>query len=180
EIILEKAIKYRSRGIVGIDLAGTETHTIEFEGAVEKYAVIFERAREAGLGTTVHTGETPATSGEGVIAVVDKLKPRRIGHGVRAAYNPEALGRLKETGTVLEICPSSNLQTRAVRHLEEFRFILGTFIESGIPFTINTDGTYLLRTNLAREFRLLGEAEILSPGELEQARLLAFESSFID
>ena len=75
EIILEKAIKYHSRGIVGIDLAGTETHTIELNDAVGRYAAMFARAREAGLGTTIHTGETQATSGEGVIAVVQKLRP---------------------------------------------------------------------------------------------------------
>ena len=180
EIILEKAIKYQSRGVIGIDLAGTETHTIELTERVSQYARIFGRARAAGLGTTIHTGETHATSGEGVIAVVQKLKPDRIGHGIRAAYNDEAVKILGDSGTVLEICPTSNLHTRAVRHLEEFRYILGTFLEGGVRFTINTDGTYLCSTNLRREFSLLSEAEILSEEESEAVRKLAFEVSFID
>ena len=179
EIILKKAIKYRNRGVIGIDLAGTESKTIELNDQVERYANIFQRARESGLGTTIHTGETKATAGKGVIAVVGKLKPDRIGHGIRAAYNETALQMLCDTNTVLEVCPTSNLHTRAVRHLEEFKFILGTFVESKVPFTINTDGTYLCKTNLRNEFNMLYEAEILNEIELEQARKLAFEASFI-
>ena len=179
EIILEKAIRYRSRGVVGIDLAGTETRPIELQDSVTRYAQMFQRAREAGLGTTIHTGETANTAGEGVIAVLKHLKPDRIGHGVRAAYSEEALKRLADTSTVLEVCPTSNLHTRAVRHLEEFKFILGTFLEAGVPITVNTDGTYLCGTSMQREFKLLTESGILSPSEAERARLLAFERSFI-
>ncbi len=179
EKILEKAIRYMGRGVVGIDLAGTETNTVELSDEVGRYAAIFAQARDAGLGTTVHTGETAATSGEGVMAVVRELKPDRIGHGVRAAFSEEATELLAETGTVLEICPTSNLNTRAVRHLEEFRFVLGTFLEAGVRLTVNTDGTYLCSTNLHREYKLLVEAEILSEAEAEAARMLAFEASFI-
>ena len=179
EIILEKAIRYRGRGVIGIDLAGTESRAIELADDVGRYAEMFQRARDAGLGTTIHTGETVNTAGEGVIAVLEHLKPDRIGHGVRAAYNKEALQRLADTDTVLEICPTSNLHTRAVRHLEEFKFVLGAFIDAGVPFTINTDGTYLCGTNLRREFRLLTESGILTPAEAETARLTAFARSFI-
>ena len=179
EIILEKAIKYMGRGVVGIDLAGTETHTIELSDSVPKYAKLFKTAREAGLGTTVHTGETMATSGEGVIAVIENLKPDRIGHGVRAAYNEDATKMLADTGTVLEICPTSNLNTRAVRHLEEFKYILGTFQDAGVLFTINTDGTYLCETNIQREYSLMTDSGILDHAAAERARMLAFEASFI-
>src|SRR5215204_3396024 len=64
EIILQKAIKYRNRGVVGIDLAGTEQRAIELDESAEKYAKIFEHARAEELGTTVHTGETQNTSGQ--------------------------------------------------------------------------------------------------------------------
>ena len=179
EIILNKAIRYQHRGVVGIDLAGTESNAVELSDSVQRYGAMFAKAREAGLGTTIHTGETTNTSGEGVIEVLKHLKPDRIGHGVRAAYNEEALSRLADTGTVLEICPTSNLHTRAVRHLEEFKYILGTFVERGVRFTINTDGTYLCSTNLRREFDLLMEAEIISVDEANRARELAFDCSFI-
>ena len=90
-----------------------------------------------------------------------------------------AINELADAGTVLEICPTSNLHTRAVRHLEEFRYILATFLEGGVRFTINTDGTYLCSTNLRREMALLTESGILSADELEQSRSLAFDASFI-
>jgi len=179
EKILRKAIMYRNRGVIGIDLAGTETEAIELGESVDKYARMFAEARDAGLGTTIHTGETKATSGEGVIAVVKKLKPHRIGHGVRAAYSQEALEILAESGTVLEICPTSNLHTRAVLHLEEFRFILGAFEEAGVGYTINTDGTYLCNTNLQREFSLLLDSGILDDERVEAAQRLALKASFI-
>jgi adenosine deaminase len=65
EIILEKAIRYMDRGVIGIDLAGTEKQAVELGDSAQAFARIFERAREAGLGTTVHTGETSSTAGEG-------------------------------------------------------------------------------------------------------------------
>ncbi len=179
EKIVRKAIQYSGRGVVGIDLAGTETNTIELSAAVGKYAEIFEMARDAGLGTTIHTGETKATSGEGVIAVLQHLKPDRIGHGVRAAYSEEAVSLLAERQTTLEICPTSNLHTRAVGDLNEFGFILNTFLDAGVPITINTDGTYLCDTHLNREFRILAEAGVLTAEQLETARAHAFEASFL-
>jgi adenosine deaminase len=179
DILVEKAIRYRDRGVVGIDVAGTEQHAIELGESVEAYEDQFRRAREAGLGTTIHTGETTSTSSEGVVAVLDRLKPDRIGHGIRAAYSDDALRRLVDTGTVLEICPTSNLATRAVRHLEEFKFVLGTFMERGVPFTVNTDGTYLIRTSLRREYELLIDADILTRTDAEACNERAREASFI-
>ncbi len=177
--IVKKAIQYRNRGVIGIDLAGTESNTIELSAAVGQYAEMFAMARDSGLGTTIHTGETTATSGEGVIAVLKHLKPDRIGHGVRAAYNEEAIAMLAETQTTLEICPTSNLHTRAVESLDEFQFILGSFVEHGVPITINTDGTYLCDTNLHREFTILRECGALDDEQLESARRRAFEASFL-
>ena len=65
-IILEKAIRYRHRGVVGIDLAGTETQALERDGSqLDLYSELFARARMAGLKTTVHTGETRGHRGGG-------------------------------------------------------------------------------------------------------------------
>ena len=180
DIVLEKAIRYQHRGVVGIDLAGTETNAIELNESVVRYAQIFQRARDAGLGTTIHTGETTSTSGEGVKAVVQRLKPDRIGHGIRAAYNDEAIQALVDSQTVLEICPTSNLHTRAVASIDEFGTILDNFKSAGVRFTINTDGTYLCGTNLRREFGLLMAAGCLTGEEAESCRRLAFEVSFLD
>lgn len=180
EIILDKAIKYAARGVLGIDLAGPESVNLELRlRDAERYEKLFAKARAAGLKTTVHTGETSHTSGEGVIATLRYLKPHRIGHGIRAAYNEEALDRLADSGVVLELCPSSNLQTKAVKDLEEFGFIVSRFRERKVPFTINTDGPYLLDTSLAKETTLLLDAGILDEEGVAECYRVAKEASFI-
>src|SRR3954464_10892143 len=90
EILVRKAIRYRSRGVVAIDLAGPERlgpppRAAGLGPEVEAYGELFARARAAGLGVTVHTGETPATGVKGLLAVLDKWRPTRIGHGIAAA-----------------------------------------------------------------------------------------------
>ncbi len=180
EIIVNKAIKYQARGVVGIDLAGPESMNLELRVTdAGRYEALFKKARDAGLKTTVHTGETPHTSGEGVIAVLRHLKPDRIGHGIRAAYNQEALDRLRDSGTVLEICPTSNLATHAVKDLAELGHVLRIFKQHKIPFTINTDGPYLLDTNMARECTLLMDAGILTSQEVHACFEVAQKASFI-
>ena len=180
-IILDKAIKYQSRGVLGIDLAGPESVNLELRlKDAQRYEKLFARARASGLKTTVHTGETSHTSGEGVIAAIRYLKPHRIGHGIRAAYNDEALELLADSGIVLELCPSSNLETCAVKDLDEFGFIVGKLKKHHIPFTINTDGPYLLDTNLAGEALMLLEANILTEEEMNECFRVARGASFIN
>jgi adenosine deaminase len=179
EIIVKKAVKYRARGVVGIDLAGPEMHTLELSAEVEGYRDLFARARAAGLGTTVHTGETPYTAVAGVLAVIEKLQPSRIGHGVAAAASEEAVRKLAEAGTVLEICPSSNLRTRAVADLAALGAALRTFEAAGVRYTINTDGPYLLNTHLRLEYQMLLDAGILTESQVVRVNTIARAASFI-
>jgi adenosine deaminase len=179
-IIVEKAIKYRHRGVMGIDLAGTEAHALELKPeVVTQYEDLFERARRGGLKATVHTGETQGTGAEGVIAVLEKLKPNRIGHGIRAAYDEQAMKLLKERDVVLEICPTSNLQTKAVEGIKELEHIIRTFWDRGVKLTINTDGPYLLDTDMRREIELVESSRILTPEQVDQTLAWAHEYSFI-
>ncbi len=181
EIILEKAIKYRSRGVVGIDLAGHEENVMELDADKSRaYAGLFARARKAGLKTTVHTGETRMTSGEGVIAVLENLFPDRIGHGIRAAYNKKAMQMLAKQGVVLEICPSSNIRTGAVEGPEELKEIISKFKENNVLFTINTDGPYLLRTHLKNEFELCLKHKILTHDDVNRCIETAKKATFVE
>lgn len=181
EIILDKAIRYRTRGVTGIDLAGTEKHAVELHPQeVHRYRDIYLRARQAGLRTTVHTGETRGTGADGVIAVVEELRPDRIGHGIKAAYDDNAMKLLRRQGVVLEICPSSNLQTKAVEGIDELKHILRTFLDRGVRFTLNTDGPYLLDTDMKTEIQLLLSNGVLSEQEVDQCMAWAKESSFVD
>jgi adenosine deaminase len=182
EIIVKKAVRYKNRGVIGIDLAGTENGAFERtedESVLRNYSDLFAQARDAGLGTTVHTGETHHTDADGVARVIKMLKPHRIGHGIRAAYSEHAMQAILDAKVVLELCPSSNLATRAVEGLSELGHILRTFYEHQIPITINTDGTYFLNTNLQREFDLLVNNKLMTRLEAEATAKRAFEASFI-
>jgi len=179
-IIVDKAIKYRNRGVVGIDLAGTERDALELKPeVVGRYQALYERARAAGLKTTVHTGETAGTGAEGVVAVVEKLKPNRIGHGIRAAYDEAAMKLLRERDVVLELCPTSNLHTKAVENLEELKHIIRTFWDRKVKVTINTDGPYLLDTDMKTEVELIEKNGILTPDQVDQTLAWARQYSFI-
>ena len=179
-IILEKAIRYRHRGVVGIDLAGTETRALELDAdQVGAYQDLFQRAREAGLKTTVHTGETRGTGAEGVIAVVDRLRPHRIGHGIRAAYDEAAMRLLREQDVVLELCPTSNLHTHAVSGVDELKHIVQTFLDRGVKVTLNTDGPYLLETDMQSEVAMVEKHGIMTPAQVDRALAWAREYSFI-
>jgi adenosine deaminase len=180
EILVDKAIRYRRRGVVGIDLAGTEKHAVELRPEeVVRYREMYARARAAGLRTTVHTGETAQTGAEGVRAVLEQLEPHRIGHGICAARDDRVLAMLRERGVTLEICPSSNLATRAVASIEELGAVLQRFWNAGVRFTINTDGPYLLDTDMRREIGLLREHLLLANEQIDQALRWAEEATFV-
>ena len=173
EIIAEKAIAWRDRGIVGIDIAGPESSTFR----VADYRRLFRRARQFGLGLTVHTGESGSV--DEVARVVELLEPDRIGHGVKAAYDPRAMAMIRDRGIVLEICPTSNLNTRVVSGWDEFRWIFDTFRRNEIRFTINTDGPEMLKTYIRDEMATLGRLGILSVEDQEQAAATSLASSFV-
>src|SRR5205085_7959313 len=132
EILVKKAIRYRSRGVVGVDLAGPERFALELGSEVEAYAELFDRARAGGLGVTIHTGETPLTGVPGMLVVMDKWRPSRIGHGIAAAHSDEAMRKLVERDIVLEVCPSSNLRTRVVGGIDDLGRVLRTFGERDV------------------------------------------------
>jgi adenosine deaminase len=173
EILVEKAIAWRDRGVVGIDMAGPESATFR----VADYKRLFRRARQYGLGITFHTGE--AGPAEEVARVVELVEPDRIGHGVKAAYDPRAMAMLQERGIVLEVCPTSNLNTRVVSGWEEFRWIFDTFRRNGVRFTISTDGPEMLQTYIRDELATLGRLGILSVEEQEAAMTTGMAASFV-
>ena len=153
-IIVEKAIRYAPRGVVGIDIAGPRP-----DGGRYPYrdlAPLVEGARAAGLGITIHVGEEGGRDGlEEIGEVVEHLRPERIGHGILAAQDEETMKALREAGVVLEICPTSNLLTRALPDEEALRDTIRTFVDRGVAFTIATDGPEMMQTHLQDELGLL-------------------------
>jgi adenosine deaminase len=113
------------------------------------------------------------------MTVLERWKPSRIGHGIHAARSEEAMRMLAERGTVLEICPSSNLRTRVVSDLAELKQILATFGERGVAYTLNTDGPYLLDTHLRQEFDLLVNQQVITPAQALRCVETAKAATFI-
>jgi len=174
KIIVEKAIKYKNRGVVGIDLAGS------YDGPIKAFMIkpLVEQARAAGLGITIHTGETPDVAE--MWEVVRELKPDRVGHGIAAAQDPQLMRHLVKTKTVLEICPTSNINTKVVSGYSQLKQIFTRFLEFGVKFTINTDGSEMQQVNLREEFRRLLANKILTEKELVEANVTARKASFIN
>jgi adenosine deaminase len=177
EIIVEKAIRWSSRGIVGIDIAGPRPGPGRYDYA--QIAPMVETAREAGLGVTIHVGEEGGDVGREEIGVVaEQLRPDRIGHGILAAGNAELERTLRELGIVLEICPTSNLLTKALADEDAVQETLRRFAEAGVAFTIATDGPEMMRTHLRDEFELLLRIGALDEDELRAANERAHAAAF--
>ena len=174
EIIAAKAIAWRSRGVIGIDIAGPVDPAFRFAD----YAELYAECRRAGLGLTVHAGETGGP--EEVREALEALEPDRIGHGVRSAEDPHVMGMLRERSTVLEVCPSSNISTRVLSGMPEVRSVLRRLIEHGVRFTISTDGPEMLRTHLRDELLLMLRKDVLSVEEIVRAVEVGHEAAFLD
>jgi adenosine deaminase len=178
EVIVEKAIRYASRGIVGIDIAGPRPTAGRYDyGQVQPQV---DAAREAGLGVTIHVGEEGGEWGRDEIRqVIETLRPDRIGHGILAASDPDLMNALREAGIVLELCPTSNLLTKALQNEEAVRQTVRAFVEHRVPFTIATDGPEMMRTHLRDELDLLLRIGALDEDELTEANRRGHEATFL-
>jgi adenosine deaminase len=177
EIIVEKAIRWSSRGIVGVDIAGPRPGPGRYDYA--QIAPMVESAREAGLGVTIHVGEEGGDVGrEEIGEVAERLRPERIGHGILAAGDAGLERTLRELGIVLEICPTSNLLTKALADEDAVRETIRHFVESGVAFTIATDGPEMMRTHLRDEFELLLRIGALDEEELREVNERAHAAAF--
>ena len=178
-IIVEKAIRYAPRGIVGIDIAGPRP-VADGPYPYGALAPLVEQARSAGLGVTIHVGEEGGDHGIAEIRdVVDSLRPERIGHGILAAQDETLMADLRERAITLEVCPTSNLLTKALPDEDAVRQTFRAFADADVPFTIATDGPEMMRTHLLDEFELLVRIGALSEDELEAANRRGHDVSFV-
>jgi len=177
-IIVEKAIAWAPRGVVGVDIAGPRPggERYPYHALVD----LVDEARAAGLGVTIHVGEEGGDYGlEEIREVVEALHPDRIGHGILAARDAELMAGLREASVVLEICPTSNLLTKALPDEDAVRTTFRAFVEHGVAFTIATDGPEMMRTHLRDEFDLLRRIGALDDAELGEANTRGHEASFV-
>ena len=141
-LTIEAAAEYRGKGVVGVDLAGAEALY-----PTENYRDIFSLASKMGLNITIHAGE--AAGAESVKAALD-FGAKRIGHGVAAARSEGLLDRIKSEDVLIEVCPTSNLQTGAVPSIAAHPLAL--FQERGIPFALCSDNMTVSDTSVLREW----------------------------
>ena len=138
-------------GTVGFGLGGPEQGVPRAQ-----FADIFARARALGLHSVPHAGET--TGPQTIRDAVTHLGAERIGHGIAAAEDPALMDELARRGIALEVCPTSNLRTRAVASYDEHP--LPTLVAAGIDVAIASDDPGMFGTSLSDEYavaaRLLG------------------------
>src|SRR3954453_22220758 len=176
-VIVDKAIRWAPRGICGIDVAGPRPHGERYR--YRGLQPLVEDAREAGLGVTIHVGEEGGDAGiEEMGEVIEALRPDRIGHGILAARDPELMETLRATETVLEICPTSNLLTKALESEQALRDTFRAFADKGVAFTIATDGPEMMRTHLRDEFELLVRIGALERDQLREANAGGHAAAF--
>ena len=155
-------------GVVGFDLAGDEVN----DPAAPQRAA-FQAAKAAGLRLTCHAGE--AGEPESVEEALD-LGVERIAHGVIGARSPRVVERIRESGVVLDLCPTANWKCKAVPTLAAHP--LPALLRAGVRCTISTDSRTVAGTTLSHEFEL-AESELgLTSDELLRCNLTAYEARF--
>jgi len=110
--------------------------------------------------------------------VAEHLRPDRIGHGILAAQDGSLMASIRDLGITLEICPTSNLLTKALPDEDAVRDVVRTFAEHGVPFTIATDGPEMMRTHLRDELELLLRIGALDEDGIREANARGHAAAF--
>ncbi|HEY4870528.1 MAG TPA: adenosine deaminase [Candidatus Dormibacteraeota bacterium] len=168
--LAQVAGRFVSEGVIGFDLAGDEAGhpPILHEDA-------FRMARSLGLNLTIHAGE--AAGPESVRQAIS-MGARRLGHGVRAQEDAEVLATIREQGIQLDMAPTSNAQTKAVRRLEDHP--LKRFYESGIKVTISTDSPTVSSVTQSQELETAVRVLGCSREQVRAMNLQALDGGFAD
>jgi aminodeoxyfutalosine deaminase len=141
ETIARYAVAYRERGVVGLGVGGLEYPS-------EPFARAFALARDGGVGSVPHAGELAGAAS--VRTALEGLAADRIRHGIRAIDDPGLVRELAGRGTVLDVCPLSNLRTGAVASLDEHP--LPRLVAAGVRCSISTDDPAMFDTDLSRDY----------------------------
>lgn len=165
------AAKFNHPLVTGFNMAGEERMN-----RVADYAPAFDIVREAGLGLTIHAGELCGAFS--VADALDLVKPSRIGHGVRAIEDVDLVKRLADLGTVLEVCPGSNIALKVFPDYASHP--LRRFVEAGVRVTLNSDDPPFFHTSLAAEYATASKVMGFSDAEINAMTRTAIEAAFVD
>lgn len=169
--VIEKGKKFLGKGVVAVDLCADEN-----EGFCEKFLEPITLARKYGYKVTIHAGETGI--GKNVLDAVELLGAERIGHGVFIKNCKEAYKIVKDKNIVLEMCPTSNVQTKAVKTFSEHPIY--DFYKDGIKVTVNTDNRSVSDTNMEKELEIISREFKINYEDYKRIYLNSIEASFAD
>ncbi|MEV0808052.1 adenosine deaminase [Micromonospora sp. NPDC050200] len=171
EETLRIALDQRPDGLISFGLGGPEVGVPR-----PQFKPYFDQARAAGLRSVPHAGET--TGPQTVWDALRDLGAERIGHGISAAEDPELLAYLAEHRIALEVCPTSNVRTRAVAHLSEHP--LRRLVDAGVLVTVNSDDPPMFGTTLNDEYAVAARLLDLGPDGLAGLARDAVTASFLE
>ena len=164
--------KYLGDGICGTDLAGSEALY-----PTEKFRSLFAYAKSMEIPFTIHAGE--AAGVESMRHAIE-FGARRIGHGIRSYADAEMKQMLKDHDVCLTLCPSSNLQTKALQGVTSYReYPLGAFFDDGVSVNISSDNMTVSNTSLRKELEHCFTASIITPEQATQTVESAISHSFL-
>lgn len=167
--VVEKGKKFLGKGVVAVDLAGDE-HNFP----PELHQEAFDLAKSYGYRITIHAGETGI--GANVEKSINLLHAERIGHGLFIKDHEPSYNLVKSNKIALEMCPTSNLQTKAIESYGDHPLL--TFLKDGIMATINTDNMTVSNIDLDREYSLVSNELHANASQLKVSYLNSVDSSF--
>ena len=166
----ELAVAYKGRGVVGFDLAGAE-----YDHPAKHHRAAFQLVRDNNINVTIHAGE--AYGPESIAQAIHVCGAHRIGHGCRLRENGDLLHYVNDHRIALECCPSSNVQTGAIRDLASHPLKL--YKNLGLRVTVNTDNRLVTDTTVSKELWLCHTQMGLTMRDLKQLVLSGFKSAFM-
>ena len=159
---------YLNQGLCAADLAGNEAAF-----PMKDFRNLFAEVKRMEIPFTIHAGECGSV--ENIVESVE-AGAMRIGHGIALRGKKDAIAFCKERGIALEMCPISNMQTKAVARKEEYP--IREFLDAGLKVTINTDNRTVSNTTIAKEMKFIQENYGITDDELRQVTENAIEASF--
>ncbi|HEV7628496.1 MAG TPA: adenosine deaminase [Streptomyces sp.] len=158
-------------GLVSFGLGGPEIGVPR-----PQFKPYFDRAIASGLHSVPHAGET--TGPETIWDALTSLRAERIGHGTSATQDPRLLEHLAEHQIPLEVCPTSNIATRAVEDLEEHP--IREMVEAGVLVTVNSDDPPMFSTDLNTEYAIAARLLSLDAAGIAALAKNGVRASFLD
>ncbi len=168
--LADLTVAFKNKGVVGFDLAGAEE-----DFPAKKHREAFSRVLANNINCTLHAGE--AYGPESIHQAIHLCGAHRIGHGVRLIENGDLLNYVNDHRIPLECCPSSNVQTRAVRTMSEHPIRL--FYDLGLRVTVNTDNRMVTKTTVSEEYLHLHEQMGFTLDEIKELIIMGFKSAFL-